>query len=132
MSKFVDPTDSMAPEAVFYCVWEYGPEPRFSRVAEELAILRKCSPTEARDALTRAVEAGEVRIRWSDAEHGPYLAIDGAVADAIGVRYTFHKLWGNGLGPTDIYTGNDADIVEAYQPLLVEALREEGVTWPGR
>lgn len=132
MTQLRDPSESMAPEAVFYCVWACGPHPRYEDVLEHLASLRDCPLTEAREVLSKAIDCGEVRLRYSEEHDSPFLALDGAVADTIGIRYTFHKLWENNLGPNDIYTGDSAEIVEAYQPLLIEAFQEEGIQWPAR
>lgn len=135
MTKFHDPSESMAAEAVFYCIWACGAQPHFSDVVEHLEALR-CDVygkgDDATEVLSKAIDAGEVRMRYSEAHGAAYLALDGAVADVIGIRYTFHKLLEKGLKPTDIYQGNAEDIVEAYQPLLIEALQEEGVKWPGK
>jgi hypothetical protein len=129
MSQFTDPTDSLAPEAVWACVWDGLAHPGFDDVADQLARLRECTPAEARAVLKDAIETHEVRLRM-DPDTGPYLAIDGAVSDRIGIRYTFQTLLLAGLRPDDIYSGNAADIIEAYQPMLNEALQEEGYKWP--
>jgi hypothetical protein len=135
MTAFRDPSESLAPEAVFYCLWACGPHPHFSDVVDHLAALRSDvygRGGDAADVLSKAIDEGEVRLRYSEVHSTPYLALDGSVADLIGIRYTFHKLLESNLQPTDIYQGNGSEIVEAYQPLLIDAIQTEGVVWPSK
>lgn len=132
-TMFKEATDTLAAEAVFQCTWRCGESrPKLDEVLDHLAELQECDRKEARALLQAALNAGEVRMRWDADTREMYFAIDGSLADSIGVRVAFMKLWKHGLQPTDIYQGDGAEVVEAYQPLLVTALADEGIRWPGR